>query len=259
MNEHLVKMSRSGFLRRIFRGLKLHRVYNQWLGTFPRERKKNGIVYRARRTEGVSLALEVIEGGNNYPLELLPDKVSTVADIGCNIGYFCCWLAMKYGNGIRGLMVDANPAVIEEATWHRDANHMQGIKIIHGIVGSSSHDFFVYEADTCSMAQLGPAQDQDLKRFHRIEAPVVDFTAEWVSHMGKARCDVLKIDIEGSEMEFLKGNLSFLSLVDNLFIEWHKYRVSFEEMDAFLKAHGLGFVKIIEDIGLNGTAFYKRL
>jgi FkbM family methyltransferase len=258
MNQQIIKLSRSNLIRKTFRGLKLHRAYNTWLHYFPRKRENKGIVYRSRRTEGVSLALEMMEGGNSYPLELLPEKVSTVADIGCNVGYFACLLAMKYGKGIKGIMVDANPAVIEEAKWHINANRLKDMKVVHGIVGSDSHDFFIFEADTCSTAQLGPAQAPDMKRFHRIEAPLIDFKSEWTKHLGSSRCDVLKVDIEGSEMEFLRGNASFLPLVDNVFIEWHKYRVPFEEMDRFLKQYGLTFVKIIEDIGLNGTAFYKR-
>jgi len=258
MNKHLIKISRSPHLRSIFRKLKLHCVYNAWLNAFPRIRKKNGIVYRSKRTEGVSLAIEVMEGGNCYELDLLPDSIQTFADIGCNVGYFACHLATKYGKGIAGVMIDANQNVIDEANWHKTANQLNSVHVLKGIVGSDSDSFYVFEADTCSTAELGPAQERDKKRFHQIKSNLINFSAEWRKEMGWCKCDVLKIDIEGAEMKFLKDNQEFLQLVENIFIEWHKYKVSFEEMNAFLESKGFKLVKIIEDIGLNGTALYKR-
>jgi FkbM family methyltransferase len=265
MNKSVVKISRFGPLRKTFRVLRFHRLYNRWLEHFPRTKVLDGgsVVYRCRRTESVSLALEMLEGGNSYDVTLLPDNYSTFADLGCNVGYFACLLAHHAkGRSISGIMVDANPAVISEARWHIQKNHWSNVFVMEGLIGNVNHtgdaDFYVNEADTCSMAQLGDAQAKDIKGFKKITVPVLSFGREWSLKMNNQRCHVLKIDIEGSELEFFQAEVEFLKLVDSIFVEWHTHRVSFKEMDLFLKSQGFCLVKIIEDLGTLGTAFYRR-
>ncbi len=264
MNKTIVKISRSNALRKMFRALRFHRLYNRWLGRFPRTRALgDNVVYRCRRTESVSLALEMLEGGNAYDASLLPENYTTFADLGCNVGFFACLLAHHArGRRISGIMVDANPAVIDEARWHVQKNHWSDVYVLQGLVGDVKEpggaDFYVNEADTCSMAQLGDAQAGDIKGFKKITVPVLSFGREWSQKMGNQRCHVLKMDIEGSELEFLQAEVEFLGLVDSIFVEWHTHRVSFKELDSFLKSHGFGLVKIIEDFGTLGTAFYRR-
>jgi FkbM family methyltransferase len=264
MNKSIVKISRLGPLRKTFRELRFHRLYNRWLEHFPRTKVLgDGIVYRCRRTESVSLALEILEGGDAYDVSLLPDDYSTFADLGCNVGFFACLLAYHAKERrISGIMVDANPAVLSEARWHVQKNHWSDVFVMEGLIGNADQtgdaDFYVNEADTCSMAQLGEAQAKDIKGFKKITVPVLSFGREWSRKMGHRRCHVLKIDIEGSELEFFKAEVEFLKLVDSIFVEWHTHRVSFKELDSFLKSQGLCLVKIIEDLGTLGTAFYRR-
>lgn len=255
---NLVTLQQSTFLRRAYRGCKLHHVSNWMLGMFPYIRKHNSIVTRAKRTEHVSLGMEIFDG-NNYPLDLLPDNLQSVADIGCNVGYFTCMLASKYGKNLRGIMVDANPHVLKEARWHRDENELHGIEIIEGIVGSKSNEFYVFEADTCSASRLGEQQAADLKRFTKTQCRVIDFESESRSVWTNTRCDVLKVDIEGAELDFLRSCPTFLRLVDNAFIEWHEqYEVSLQDVNTLMESAGLMYVKTISKTGTNGTAFYKR-
>jgi FkbM family methyltransferase len=255
---NLVTLHQNNFLRRAYRGCKLHLVSNWMLGIFPYIRKHNSIVTRAKRTEHVSLGMEIFDG-DNYPLDLLPDKIQSVADIGCNVGYFTCMLASKYGKNLRGIMVDANPEVIKEARWHCAENQLSGIEVVEGIVGSKSDEFYVFEADTCSASRLGEQQTADLKRFTKTHGRLIDFESECRSMWKNTRCDVLKVDIEGAELEFLRSCPTFLGLVDNAFIEWHEqYDVSLQDVNTIMESAGLMYVKTISKTGTNGTAFYKR-
>src|SRR6185369_1069180 len=92
MNKAVIEFTRSRVFRKALRGLRLHRVSNWWLEHFPRKRvlPGSGVVYRARRTEGVSLAFEILEGGNDYDPSVLPAGYTTFADLGCNVGFFSC-------------------------------------------------------------------------------------------------------------------------------------------------------------------------
>lgn len=266
MNKTIIAISRSATIRATFRGLRLHKLYNRWLHRFPRIRvlPGSGVTYRARRTEGVSLALEILEGGECYDPALIPDQCTTVADLGCNIGYFACWLAHhNRGLPLKGLMVDGNPEVVEEARWHAQTNKWPDMHVMQGVVGvvsqTGSTDFLVHEAVTVSTAQLADVQLKYKDQYKKITAPVLSIGQEWQKRMGNVRCNVLKIDVEGCEMVFLREEVKFLELVDNIFVEWHKYRVTFEELNEFLVSQGFKLEKIFEEIGDDGTAAFKRV
>jgi hypothetical protein len=68
---------------------------------------------------------------------------------------------------------------------------------------------------------------------------VVSLTETWNDLMGDAPCDVLKIDIEGSEDALLRREGEFLKRVGVLVIEMHKWIVDIEALDALLDEHGL--------------------
>jgi FkbM family methyltransferase len=256
MNKALVSISRSGLVRSTFRGLRLHRFYNAWLHRHPRTKvlPGSGIVYRARRTESVSLALEILEGGNCYDGSLLPEGFSTFADLGCNVGYFAVWLASKAGGRpIKGIMVDANPEVVSEARWHVQANGWKDVEVVQGVVGVPKQggvsDFYVYEADTCSTAELVEIQMDHRDKFTKISVPVISLSENWRRKFQNTRCHILKIDIEGAELAFLKSEPEFLRLVDMIYVEWHSYKVTYDELNEYLESQGFRMQRIIEHIG----------
>lgn len=243
MNKHIIRVSKWAGLRRGFRGLGLHRVYNAWLSRFPRVRRVGGQVYRARRTESVSLALELLEGGDCYEARFLPEGFRTFLDLGCNVGYFAVWLyAQAQERALMGYMVDGNARVIEEAKWHVRTNAWKGVVIVeHAAVGVPVRDgraqFFVQAADTVS---TGRPPAVDLKRFYQeITVPGIRFMGgRWKRLFGDVPCDVLKLDIEGSELDFLRVERAFLKGVRVIFCEYHKDRVTFAELERFLAREG---------------------
>ena len=78
----------------------------------------SGIVYRTSRLESIPLAVDMLEKGSLYPPDLLPSPLTSFADLGCNVGYFTCWLAHERGRALKGIMVDANPEVVKETTGY---------------------------------------------------------------------------------------------------------------------------------------------
>ena len=110
MRQLISWLSRAGWLRRLVQRLRLHRLGNWWLGRFPMIKRwpASGVIYRATRLESIPLAVEMFEKGNLYDAALLPANFTTFADLGCNVGYFTCWLAhLAQGRPLRGLMLDA--------------------------------------------------------------------------------------------------------------------------------------------------------
>src|SRR5215212_4812382 len=138
MRNFISWLSRSAAARRIATGLRLHKLANAWLRRFPaiKQLPGSGIRYRATRVESIPLAQEMFDKGALYDAALLPKNFTTFADLGCNVGYFTCWLAhLADGRKIKGLMLDANPDAVVEARWHAEANGMNEVAGLHGIVG----------------------------------------------------------------------------------------------------------------------------
>jgi len=224
----------------------------------------SGVRWRATRLESIPLAHEMFEKGNLYDPELLPKHFTTFADLGCNVGYFTCWLAHQaQGRILKGVMLDANPDAVEEARWHAQANGMPDVAGIHGILGEESPtgavDFYLYESNICSTSQLPDLERMGLAgKWTKISVPCVSLETEWQRRHGDMRCNVLKVDIEGSELNFLRSEADFLRRVDCIILEWHKWRVSLAEVSTHLKAVGFTMSKIIEESADMGTAVFDR-
>lgn len=266
MRQLLTKLSRSAAVRRSVQQLRLHRVGNWWLRQHPmvRQLPESGIRYRATRLESIPLGVEMFDKGNLYEAGLLPRDFTTFVDLGCNVGYFTCWLAhLARGRTLRGLMLDANPEAVEEARWHAQANAMPEVYAIHGIAGEGVPgefaEFFLYESNICSTSHLPDTARMQLKgHWERIRVPCLRVEDYWRKHLADARCHVLKVDIEGSELNFLKAEEAFLQRCDSILIEWHKWTVQLDALLEFLEPRGFAYVKTIEESDQMGTAAFRR-
>ncbi len=260
-------LSRSAMLRRLVQLLRLHRLANWWLSIRPQVRRLPGsnVVYRASRIESIPLAQEMFEKAALYDASLLPKQFTSFADLGCNVGYFTCWLAhLAEGRKLKGLMLDANPAAVVDARWHAQANQMPEVHGIHGIAGEGKPgdkaEFFVYESNICSTSHLPDVEKMALKgKWERIEVPSVSIEDSWNAFFGPTqRCNILKIDIEGSEMNVLKAEQKFLTRCDSVLVEWHKWRVSLDELKTFLATQQFRYVKTLDENDQMGTAYFSR-
>jgi FkbM family methyltransferase len=266
MRRLITRLSASAFFRRLVRGLRLHAVANAWLRRFPwiRRLPGSGVVYRATRLESIPLAVEMFEKGNLYDASLLPERFETFADLGCNVGYFTCWLAhLARGRTLRGLMLDANPEAVGEARWHAQANAMPRVCGIHGLAGEGrpgeTKRFYLYESNICSTSHLPDIAAMGLQgRWQPIDVPCVSVGDQWTAQFGGERCHLLKIDIEGSELSFLTQEAAFLERVDALLVEWHKWRVTLGDLRAFLEPRGFEFVNTLEENDQMGTSYFRR-
>lgn len=174
----------------------------------------SGIRYRARRVESLGLSVEMFDKGELYSLTDLPPNIHTFADLGCNVGYFTCWLCDRLNSRqIKGLMVDANTEAVEDAAWHVQVNNLSDVHMLHGLGGvenKSGHaDFFLHASNVCSTA--APTDDAMNKSntWTRVQVPCINLEKNWQSRFGSASCDLLKVDIEGSEMDFFRMSRVF--------------------------------------------------
>jgi FkbM family methyltransferase len=135
---------------------------------------------------------------------------------------------------------------------------------LHGIAGGAGNpdgfaEFFVYESNICSTSHLPDIERMNLKgQWDKIRVPCLNVEEHWRKHFGGTRCHILKVDIEGSELDFFRTEQSFLTLVDSILVEWHAWRVTLDDLRKFLEPLGFAYVKTVEESEQMGTAFFRR-
>ena len=266
MRHLILQLTGSPLIRRIVKFLRLHRLANQWLHWFPvvKTLPDSGVRYRARRVESLGLSAEMFDRELLYTAQSLPARLRTFADLGCNAGYFTCWLCDRMKNpGLKGLMIDANTAAVADARWHVQANHWPHIIVLEGIVGQETSvktaGFYVHISNVCSTTVPPETVTRNDDTWTRIQAPCINVEENWVRLLGPDEpCDLLKIDVEGAELDFFRRETIFLKRVSTILVEWHKYRVSRAELEACLTGQGFTLKSVLHEHEGLGTAVFQR-
>jgi FkbM family methyltransferase len=265
MRKLTLKLSRSTIVRKTVKFLRLHLLANWWLHRFPvvKTMPGSGIRYRARRVESLGLSVEMLDEGTLYPAANMLGGIRTFADLGCNAGYFTCWLCHQLkSTQLKGLMVDAHTDAIEDARWHVAANNLRDVHVLHGLVGTRGNggqaDFFMHASSVVSTATPPDISSSEANTWTQIQVPCIGVEENWTKHFGNEPCDLLKIDIEGSEMDFFRNEPGFLQRVQTILIEWHKERVSRGELEKFLSQQGFSPKSILHENAVVGTAIFSR-
>lgn len=265
MRKFILRLTGSETLRKAVKLLRLHLLANWWLRSFPVVKilPASGIRYRARRVESLGLSVEMFDKGDLYSIADVPADIRTFADVGCNVGYFTCWLCDRLKTReLKGLMVDGNAEPVQDAEWHVRANHLSHVHVLHGLVGVRSQagraDFFLHTANVCSTAVPSDEARNKRNTWTRVQVPCVNLDESWLSHFGDTPCDLLKVDIEGSEMDFFRMEPRFLQRTNAMLLEWHEWRVTLPDVEAYLSAQGFALKRILHHADGLGTALFLR-
>ena len=249
----------------VVRWLHLRQLAAAWLHRFPKVHRLSDSqsVYRVRHIESMLLSDELFT--RNVYLKAIDSKtVTTFADLGCNVGMVAVLLRhLTGGKQLEGLMVDANPEMVEETNWHLQQNQMGKVKALYGLVGAEktgqNAEFYILPSNLGSsqypVYEPGKPPKGDWKK---TVVPQLSLEQEWLKNVGDKRCHLLKIDIEGSEGKLIQNEQAFLRRVDTIIIEWHKWIVTKESLDAMLSAQGFRLVEVLEDLDNTGIAWYRR-
>lgn len=210
-----------GFLKR----LGVHHILDFYFRTFPKSRKFAGTVYVLDSLEGWLVEKEIFKEAI-YDGVFDLSSVQTFCDFGCNRGFFSLWLVSKIGAKAKGLLVEANPHLVDHVGDLLRKNHLDGCKVLNGAVGAGLDggrvEFLIPPTDV-GAGLKGVAADvlkNDQCEVQSVRA--LDACRIWEEKFGVGtRCHLLKVDIEGAEWRFLRDETRFLSLVDKLVVEIH--------------------------------------
>jgi FkbM family methyltransferase len=191
-------------------------------------------------------------------------EVKTVLDLGCNVGFFCCYLRHHFGRtDFRGLGIDANPTVLGRARRNLERNALTGIQLRQGLVGGAkeggTQDFYLYASHLGSSQFVRPEVGRVLKGdWAKIEVPVLEASGIWQAAYGDEPIDLMKMDSEGSEGALLKGDPALFRRVRCLVLEWHKWLVPENEIFPQLLAAGLSYAEKLEAGETTELWFFSR-
>ena len=105
---------------------------------------------------------------------------------------------------------------------------------------------------------MAPAAADASPAWKRIKVPYVSIEGTWAKLFGDEACDLLKVDIEGSEMVFFKAETAFLKRVQVILLEWHKPQVTLDEFRDFLAQQGFSVKAVLHEGPQVGTALLVR-
>ncbi|MBX3229646.1 MAG: FkbM family methyltransferase [Labilithrix sp.] len=252
----------------VHKAIKLFRVQqiaSRALTVIPMKRrlKRTGMEYRVRFLESLLIADEIFQRGI-YREAFEEKEIRTFMDLGSNVGYFPLFAVEETGRrDMIGLVVDGNEQMAEESRWHADHNALGKVHVKFGVVGYprdvSEATFFVNPSNVASSAQPVLNPDVPAKGESKpVTVPAVDVFGEWRKIAGDARIDLMKVDIEGFESDFIKNSAEALSITDRLVIEWHKWVNGRDAIDALLAEHGFTLRKVISEDPHCGVAIYDK-
>lgn len=258
------KLTRVPALHHAIRVMRVQSVVRGVLGLRPIVRKlPSGIRYRVRHLESMVLADEIFRR-EIYRRALEGRKVETFVDLGCNVGYFPCYVAHFTGRrDVVGLAVDGNEAMVRETQWHVDYNGLSKVACHHGAVGFPKDvkevDFYLAASNVASSAQ--PKQNPlvpEKGKLRKVRVPTVDLAEAWQRHAGDREIDVLKIDVEGSECDVLRTIPDVLKKTRAVVVEWHKWITTGNALEDVLGPLGFEREVLISEDEHAGVAVFVR-
>lgn len=242
--------------------LRMHSIFDAVVSRMPiRRRTANGYQYLINSAAALVSANEMFhEGPYAAAIKLIAPR--TFVDIGANVGFFPILLAdLTNSTDLKGLLIEANPSLIQPLAYHLKVNGLSSCKIVEGAATDQTDteiDFYLNPSNIASSVSgdfnpVIPTGGRVLK----IKVAAVDVAREWEA-FANAPIDLIKIDIEGGELKFLCGHQRLLSQTRAVVLEWHKWVCSFSEVEAILSRENFLLHSILEEDSMAGIALFVR-
>ncbi|MHC5208978.1 FkbM family methyltransferase [Pseudomonas chlororaphis] len=148
---------------------------------------------------------EVFEKDTTDLLRALCDETSTAIDVGANIGLTSIALSQICQRG-RIIAIEPVPNTFEFLKLNIDASDIENVSLKNVALGAAAGSVEMFVNDDNLAASFVVSSDIDQK--HRIPLSTLD---QIVSQSDLGAVDFIKIDVEGFELEVLKGAVETLA------------------------------------------------
>lgn len=189
-------------------------------------------------------------GVGDFPKEwIFFDSGEVGFQVGANRGEYTFWAASRVGSSGLCVALEPNPEAYVDLVRLAALNKFPQVICLPFACGSSFYQAeFHADIDALSVYGDGIFTMRDLVgaegRFITFQARVVPLDAV-VEGLGITRLDFLIIDVEGAELEVLKGaQRSLTSYKPRLYIELHG---TADEVETYLRSEGYRFIETVGD------------
>ena len=188
--------------------------------------------FRMRRSDIFTLA-EILHEGQ-YALESPLPPAPLIIDAGANIGVTAIWFLGRFP-GAR--LHCFEPSSANFAYLQANAGTTAGARVIHAALGASGGVATLRLAEHGAMHSTSGAASA----LGTESVPCIALS-DYLQDAGISRVDLLKLDVEGSELDVLRGLGGRLADVGVIIGEVHEALVDAEAFYAHLSAHGFSVV-----------------
>ena len=187
--------------------------------------------FHTKRVTAHSLASIFVHIFKNKEHMLLPgfDVIDrpVIVDIGANEGYYS--LKMAQNPGAKVFAIEPNPAAFELLCKNIQANDFENIVPLECAIWKEGGKATLNVIpQVTSIGTLLPIESSFMSeaedRVRRVSVNTMTLD-ELIANNRIDRIDLLKIDVEGGELELLQASLSSLVIVDRIVIEYHNQEI----------------------------------
>jgi FkbM family methyltransferase len=187
----------------------------------------------------------------------LASKKSVAIDVGANIGAHTLTMARSVGPGGRVLAFEPNPIVRRVLERNLDLNGIKHVRVFDCALGSQagSLPLRVPKQDSEEFSNLGLASLVALETPHDLITVEVKTLDDVLKAERINRVDVIKIDVQGYELETLRGMRDCIARHRPALVfeydAWAWHQANVEPADAFnmLEAAGYGIFRLDDSTG----------
>lgn len=202
----------------------------------------NGIQIKFRATD--ANIIEEIFVNREY--DFLKDHIASidnpvVLDIGAHIGAFSIWTLIK-NRSAKVISIEADPDTFSILSENKLSS-----SIVMPDVTWETHNLLAWSSNNklTNFSQSGPSMSHRVDTSGNILVKTINLPHLLnISSIDNNKVDVLKIDIEGSEEDFLCENSDSLSKVKCLIIELHPYLCNTERVIKVINDHFTNVIKV---------------
>lgn len=210
----------------------------------------NFFTNRARLSKLRHTPAQALTLGHIDSLELLEKvgsaiEVKTILDIGANEG---TWTLLAKAIFPNAQVLAFEPLAIHMEALHQNVAHLKDVRIFQLATGNFNGPSTIYISsfsDASSMLNATPALREEFKisEIGQTQIDVVRLDDFFTANAIPEAVDLMKLDIQGYELEALKGAPSLLRatrylIMEVSFIEYYHKQPLFEEVVAFMNDHG---------------------
>ena len=169
--------------------------------------------------------------------QLMPFS-SSFTDIGCNVGYFSMFVKNLAGPEFEVVSLDPNEFLCRIVRRSADVNHYEKIEVRNAAAGQRvGQAFFDVNARLSTSGRINFSEPQNgTDARSEIQVVMLDDLVPASAECSKQKVPLIKIDVEGHEVEVLKGGLSVMKRGAIILCEvWGRTAASLAEI---AKTHG---------------------